>query len=44
MKDKEGRTAFNWAEGIFLATHAPVPKPASMALIQKLSGAAAPSK
>ena len=36
-KDKEGRTAFNWAEGIFLATHAPVPKPTSMALIQKLT-------
>jgi ankyrin repeat protein len=40
MKDKEGRTAFNWSEGIFLATHAPVPKPSSMALIQKLSGSA----
>lgn len=37
MKDKEGRSAFNWAEGVFLATHAPVPKPTSMALIQKLS-------
>jgi len=36
-KDKEGRSAFNWAEGVFLATHAPVPKPSSMALIQKLS-------
>jgi ankyrin repeat protein len=38
MKDKEGRTAFNWSEGIFLATHAPVPKPTTMALIKKLSG------
>jgi ankyrin repeat protein len=40
MKDKEGRTAYDWADGEFLATHAPVPKPSSMALIQKLSGAA----
>jgi ankyrin repeat protein len=37
-KDKEGRSAFNWAEGVFLATHAAVPKPSSMALIQKLTG------
>lgn len=36
-KDKTGRTPFNWAEGVFLATHSPVPKPTSMALIQKLS-------
>jgi ankyrin repeat protein len=36
VKDKIGRTAFNWSEGIFLATHAPVPKPTSMALIEKL--------
>ena len=36
MKDKVGRNAYNWSEGIFLATHAPVPKPSSMALIQKL--------
>jgi ankyrin repeat protein len=40
MKDSEGRTAYNWAEGEFLATHAPVPKPESMALIQTLSSAA----
>jgi ankyrin repeat protein len=39
-KDKEGRSAFNWAEGIFLATHAPVPKPTSMALLKKLQGQA----
>jgi uncharacterized protein len=37
-KDNIGRTAYNWAEGVFLATHSPVPKPTSMALIQKLSG------
>ncbi|HLQ76318.1 MAG TPA: ankyrin repeat domain-containing protein [Terriglobia bacterium] len=40
VKDNVGRTAFNWSEGIFLATHAPVPKPTSMALIQKLAGQA----
>jgi len=39
-KDKVGRTAFNWSEGIFLATHAPVPKPTSMALLQKLQAQA----
>jgi ankyrin repeat protein len=38
VKDEVGRTAYNWAEGVFLATHAPVPKPSSMALIQKLLG------
>ena len=38
MKDNVGRTAYNWAEGVFLATHSPVPKPTSMALIQKLAG------
>lgn len=40
MTDNEGRSAYNWAEGEFLATHAPVPKPESMALIQQLSEAA----
>lgn len=35
-KDNTGRTAYNWAEGVFLATHAPVPKPSSMTLLQKL--------
>jgi uncharacterized protein len=36
MKDNVGRTAYNWAEGVFLATHAAVPKPNTMALIEKL--------
>jgi ankyrin repeat protein len=36
MKDSVGRTAYNWAEGVFLATHAAVPKPGTMALIDKL--------
>ena len=40
VKDKEGRTALTWAEGVFLATHPAKPKPTSIALIQSL---AAPS-
>jgi len=39
VKDKEGRNAFNWAEGVFLATHPAKPKPSSMALIKKLMNA-----
>lgn len=37
VKDKEGRTPYNWAEGVFLATNAPEQKPSTMALIKKLS-------
>jgi ankyrin repeat protein len=37
-KDKEGRTPYVWAEGVFLATNAPVARPTSMALIKKLTG------
>jgi ankyrin repeat protein len=36
VKDKEGRTPLNWAEGVFLATHPARPKPSSIALIKKL--------
>ncbi len=36
VKDKEGRTASTWAEGVFLATNAPEAKPSSMALIKRL--------
>ena len=36
VKDKEGRSPLNWAEGVFLATHPAEPKPSSIALIQKL--------
>jgi len=36
VKDKEGRTPLNWAEGVFLATHPAKPKPSSMTLIKKL--------
>ncbi len=39
VKDKEGRTPLTWAEGVFLATNPPLPKPESMALIHKLTGA-----
>jgi ankyrin repeat protein len=39
VKDKVGRTAYNWAEGVFLATHAAVAKPSSMVLIERLSKA-----
>ena len=36
IKDNEGRTPFNWAEGVFLATNAPEAKPSTMALIKRL--------
>jgi uncharacterized protein len=36
VKDNEGRTPLNWAEGVFLATHPARPKPSSIALIKKL--------
>jgi ankyrin repeat protein len=36
LKDKEGRTALTWAEGVFLATHPAKPKPSSIALIKSL--------
>jgi ankyrin repeat protein len=36
VKDKEGRTPLNWAEGVFLATHPAKPKPSSITLIKKL--------
>ena len=39
VKDKENRTPYNWAEGVFLATNAPQQKPSTMELIKKLSGA-----
>jgi ankyrin repeat protein len=35
--DKEGRTLQDWAEGVFLATVPPEPKPTTMALLQKLA-------
>jgi len=35
--DKEGRTPYAWAQGVFLATNSPVAKPSTMALIEKLT-------
>jgi ankyrin repeat protein len=37
-KDKEGRSALTWAEGVFLATHPAKPKPSSIALLKSLMG------
>jgi ankyrin repeat protein len=34
--DHEGRTPLDWAQGVFLATVAPVPKPESVSLLQQL--------
>ena len=34
--DKQGRTPFVWAEGVFLATNSPVAKPSTMALLKRL--------
>ncbi|MBI4474371.1 MAG: ankyrin repeat domain-containing protein [Acidobacteria bacterium] len=38
IADKEGRTPLTWANGVFLATHAAVPKPSSIVLIKRLTG------
>jgi uncharacterized protein len=38
VPDKVGRTPMTWAEGVFLATHAPEAKPSTMALIAELLG------
>jgi ankyrin repeat protein len=35
-KDKQGRSPYTWAAGVFLATHAAVPKPSTMRLIEEL--------
>jgi ankyrin repeat protein len=36
VADKEGRTAVTWAHGVFLATHPPVDRPETVALIENL--------
>ncbi len=36
IEDKEGRTPVTWAHGVFLATHPPVDKPETAALIEEL--------
>lgn len=38
-KDGEGRTPLDWANGVFLATHPAVPRPSTVALLQKLLAA-----
>jgi ankyrin repeat protein len=37
LPDKEGRTPYAWAEGVFLATNSPVAKPSTMALLKRLT-------
>ena len=39
--DKEGRTPYVWAQGVFLATNSPVAKPSTMAVIDRLTDGAA---
>ena len=36
LKDREGRTPLDWAAGVFLATHPPVRKPDTIALLERL--------
>jgi ankyrin repeat protein len=36
VADKQGRTPVNWAHGVFLATHPPVDRPETAALIEEL--------
>ncbi len=43
VADREGRTPLTWAEGVFLATHPPVRKPETIALLERLLGSAAPT-
>ena len=38
VKDKQGRTPMTYAEGVFLAVQPPVNKPATIALLKKLTG------
>ena len=36
VRDREGRTPLDWAAGVFLATHPPVRKPETIALLERL--------
>ena len=36
IADAQGRTPLDWAEGVFLATHPPVRKPETIALLERL--------
>ena len=40
VPDKEGRTPYAWAEGVFLATNSPVAKPSTMAVLNRLLASA----
>ncbi len=40
VRDREGRTPLDWAAGVFLATHPPVRKPETIALLERLQRAA----
>jgi hypothetical protein len=42
--DKEGRTPYVWAQGVFLATNSPVAKPSTMALLDTLTNGTASAK
>ena len=41
--DREGRTPYAWAQGVFLATNSPVAKPSTMALLDRLTNGSASS-
>ncbi len=43
VADREGRTPLTWAEGVFLATHPPVRKPDTIALLERLLRTPTPS-
>jgi ankyrin repeat protein len=43
VRDREGRTPLDWAAGVFLATHPPVRKPDTIALLERLQRAAPPT-
>ena len=43
-KDNIGRTAYNWAEGVFLATHPPQRKPETIAVLERLLRASSASR
>src|SRR6185369_5454684 len=38
VKDKQGRSAMTFAEGVFLAVNPPVNRPATIALLKQLMG------
>jgi ankyrin repeat protein len=44
LRDREGRTPLDWAAGVFLATHPPVRKPETIALLERLQQAASTPK